>query len=160
MIDLKPAAGPCRALLKSLVLGLLFCMPWVAGAGESQLSVTATVVEHFSFKVLAQPASVVVTGTDIERGYVDAGTPSQVDIQSNSRGGYLFSFVSQGDFIRQVLVKGLGQDVQVGAGGMVTRAAGAGTRRTTLDLGFRFILSDSAREGIYPWPMQLSVTPL
>jgi len=32
--------------------------------------------------------------------------------------------------------------------------------KAVLALGFRFVLSESARQGVYAWPMRMSVTPL
>jgi len=158
----RPVASAQRAVLRTLALGLL-CAPLVAGAGSSdaKLSVTATILKHASLKILNQPASVVVTAADIVRGYVDVPAPAQVAIQNNSS-GYMLSFSSQGDFMRQILVRGLGSDVQLSpAGGIVTQSGpDRGVTRTTLDLGFRFVLSESARQGVYAWPMHLSVMPL
>lgn len=151
------------AVFGVLALGLLGA-PATAAAGsdEFKLSVTATVLKHASLKVLAQPASVVVTAADIARGYVDVPSPAQVAIQSNSQDGYMLMFASEGDFMRQTLVRGLGNDVQLDmAGGGVARGPeGRGMGKATLDLGFRFVLSESAQQGVYAWPMRLSVTPL
>lgn len=148
------------ALLLALVLGVA---PLAANAGnEGKLGVSATVQKRASLKVMTQPSALVVTAADIARGYVDAPIPAQVAIQNNSRGGYLLEFASQGDFMRQILVRGLGNDVQMSpAGGVVAQGgAGHGVTRATLDLGFRFVLSESAQQGTYPWPMRMSVTPL
>lgn len=134
----------------------------VANAGEGKLQVSATILKHASLQVMTQPATVVVTAADIARGYVDVPSPAQVAVQSNTQGGYMLMFESQGEFLRQTLVKGLGTDVQLSAsgGGVAQRGAGRGMSKTLLDLGFRFVLSDSARQGVYAWPMRLSVTPL
>jgi hypothetical protein len=87
--------------------------------------------------------------------------PAEVAIQSNSMGGYLLEFASRGNFMRQILVKGLANDVQLSpAGGAVMQASNAGLNKTTLALGFRFLLAESTQQGTYPWPMQLSVSPL
>ncbi|SFC14835.1 hypothetical protein SAMN05216344_11012 [Polaromonas sp. OV174] len=133
-----------------------------AGSDESKLLVTATVLKHASIKVLAQPTSVVVTATDIARGYVDVPGFAQVAVQSNTQEGYMLMFESQADFVRHTLVKGLGNDVQLGwsGGGVARSAIGRGMSKATLDLGFRFILSESARQGVYAWPIHLSVSPL
>ena len=133
-----------------------------ADAHEAKLLVTATVMKHASLKVLSQPASVTVTAADIRLGYVDVPVPAQVAVQSNTQAGYMLLFKSQGEFIRQILVRGLGTDVQLGpSGGGVMRAAwGRGMSKTKLDMVFRFELSDSAQQGVYAWPMRYSVTPL
>lgn len=148
----------------TLALGALVMVGGVAQAQsvESKLAVTATVLKHASLKVLAQPSSVVITAADIARGYVDVPTPAQVSIQSNSREGYMLMFASEGDFLQQTLVRGLGNDVQLsaGGGGVARSADGRGMAKATLDLGFRFLLSGAARQGVYAWPVRLSVASL
>ncbi len=151
------------AIYTALGLGLLV-VPAVAtaGSGEAKLTVSATVLKHASLNVLAQPSSVVVTAADIARGYVDAPVPAQVAIKSNTSGGYMLEFSSQGDFMRQILVRGLATDVQLSpAGGAVMQpSTGAGITRATLVLEFRFILAEAAQVGTYLWPMRISITPL
>ena len=63
---------------------------------------------------------------------------------------------------RQILVRGLSGGVQLSpGGGLVQQGSNAGgVTRTTLALGYRFMLSSAAQAGTYAWPMQLSVTPL
>jgi hypothetical protein len=158
----------CLTLSKAFcaVLAMtLLCAPlvWAAESGnETKLAVVATVLKHASLQVLAQPGSVVLTAADIARGYIDVSSPAQVAVMSNTQGGYMLMFDSQGEFLRQTLVKGLNTDVQLGAsgGGVAQRTSGRGMSKTLLDLGFRFMLSESARQGVYPWPLRLSVTPL
>lgn len=139
-------------------------MPLVASisSDEAKLTVSAIVLKRASLQVLSQPASVVVTAADIARGYVEVPSPLQLKVQSNSQGGYMLIFDSQGAFMHQTLVRGLGNDVQLDAAGgsIAQRASGRGMYQTILALGFRFVLAESAREGIYAWPMRLSVVPL
>ena len=150
------------AVMGAASLGVLLAPGNAIAGTETKLMVTATVLKRATLKTLAQPSSVVVTAADIARGYVDMPAAAQLAIQNNSLGGYLLEFAAQGDFMRQIMVKGLGNDVQLSpAGGAVMQpSTGSGVTRTTLALGFRFVLSESAREGIYAWPMRLSVTPL
>lgn len=133
-----------------------------AGAQETQLTVSATILKHASMKVLAQPLAVVVTPADISRGYVDVPVASQILVLCNTQQGFMLNFASSGDGIRQILVRGLGADVQLGpdGGGVAQRVSGRGMTRTSLDLGFRFVLSETAQQGTQPWPVRLSVAPL
>lgn len=133
----------------------------VAGTGGQRTSVlvTATVLKHASLKILAQPAAVVVTAEDVARGHVDVPAPVQVALRSNS-GGSMLEFASDGDFMRRIVVAGAGGDVEFSpAGGLVTTMHPAGAT-SNLALTFRFVLSEGARAGTYPWPMRLSVLPL
>lgn len=147
----------------ALALGLLGAPLTAAASGEVKLTVTATILKYASLKVLAQPATLVVTAADVARGYVDVPAASQVAIQSNTAAGYLLDFRNHGgEFMRQILVRGLNGDVQLSpAGGLVRQdSAAVGVTNTTLALGYRFVLSGAAQAGTYSWPMQLSVTPL
>ena len=150
------------AVMGAASLGVLLASGSAVAGSETKLTVTATILKRATLKTLAQPSSVVVTAADIARGYVDVPAAAQLAIQNNSLSGYLLEFAAQGDFMRQIMVKGLGNDVQLSpAGGAVMQpSTGSGVTRTTLALGFRFVLSESAREGTYTWPMRLSVTPL
>jgi hypothetical protein len=150
------------AILATAVAGVLMVPDSAAASGSQNLVVTATVLKRASLRVLAQPSAVVVTSADVEKGYVDVPAPAQVAIQSNSPSGYLLEFSNAGDFMRQILVKGLTNDVQLSpAGGAITQSpSSSGVTRTTLALGFRFLLSASTQQGTYPWPIRMSVSAL
>lgn len=145
-------------------MALLMVAPVAPAVATEQASMTvsATVLKHASLRVLAQPSALVVTPQDVARGYVDVSTPAQVAIKSNSPRGYMLEFASEGDFMRQILVKGLSSELQLApAGGAVMQPPSAtGVTRTTLQLGFRFMLAEDARPGTYAWPVHLSVTPI
>ena len=158
-----------RALQSTLLFFGLSVFLWTAAlkasfaeAGGLKFAITATVQKHASLKVLTQPLSVVVTATDIAKGYVDIPAPASVQVRSNTQDGYLLMFESQGEFMRQTVVRGLANDVQIsaGGGGVAQNTAGKGMRQAQFDLGFRFVLAESARQGVYPWPVRLSVMPL
>ncbi len=113
MKSFKTVVHSAQLALPMLALGLL-CLPATSqAAGEVKVTVTATILKHASLQVLAEPASLVITAGDLARGYVDVPAASQVAIQSNTSGGYLLEFASQGDFMRQILVHGLGPVVQL-----------------------------------------------
>ena len=150
------------AVLSAVASAVLLAPASVIAGGSQELTVTATIAKHASLKVLAQPSAVVVTSADIARGYVDVPAPAHLAIRSNSQSGYLLEFASEGDFMRQILVKGLASDIQLSpAGGTIMQTAtGAGVTNTTVALGFRFLLAESTRQGTYPWPMRVSITAL
>ena len=130
-------------------------------ARSAMLSVSATIAKRATLKVLAQPASVLVTEADLTRGYVEVASSVQVAVQSNSTAGYMLVFESLGDLVSNTRVRGLGNEIQLGASGVVPRAAaGTGVGRATHNLVFRFMLSSSAQLGRHAWPMQISVLPM
>ena len=168
LMDLQMGSA-LRAYKSAVVLIGLLVFLWTASlkaalaeAGEMKITISATVLKHASLKVLAQPYSVVVTAVDIAKGYIDVPASSSVQVRSNTQEGYLLMFESHGEFIRQTVVKGLANDAQISpsGGGVAQNTAGKGMRQAQFDLGFRFVLAESAQQGVYPWPMRLSVTPL
>lgn len=157
----RPFTRACWSALAAVLIAAP--MTAAAGAQEAKLAVSATVLKHASMKVLAQPSTVVVTPADIARGYVDVPVATRILVRSNTQQGFMLDFASSGgDGIRQMLVRGLGADVQLGpdGGGVAQRVSGQGMTRTALDLSFRFVLSGAAQQGVQPWPVRLSVTPL
>lgn len=158
----KAALQVTRSALVGVALVGLVAVSFTAGAAENKLTVSATVLKHASLQVVSQPGSVAVTAADIARGYVDVPSTAQIMVKSNTQEGYLLTFTSRGDFFRQALVRGLGNDVQLGpdGGGVAQKTTGRGMTRTELDLGFRFVLAASAQQGVYAWPMHVSVQPL
>lgn len=140
----------------------LAAMPQGAAADQLKLPVSATIAKRATLKVLAQPATVVISADDIARGYVEVASRAQVSIRSNSPRGYMLVFANEGDFLRQMRVRGLGNEIQVGpGGGIVPQGASAqGVTQATLELGFRFELNPNARQGTYAWPVQISIAPI
>lgn len=125
------------------------------------LAVSATVPKRASLKVLSQPGPVLVTESDLARGYVEVFSPVHVAVQSNSTAGYVLVFESQGDFVNGTLVSGLGNDIQLGSNGVVPCTAPGGIGGSaTHALVFRFTLAASAPLGWHTWPLQISATPM
>ncbi|SRR6266581_631795 len=166
--QINHAVGLQRRLLAAALVTLLALAslgrPGEAAADPSsaQLTVTAFVPKQARLRVLAQPRAVVVTESDVARGYVEMPAASTVEIRSNSPNGYALVFDSQSDLVRQTQVTGLGAEARLGAGGGALTVPPAGGRpgTVTIDLGFRFVLNAIARPGVYAWPMRMSVVPL
>ena len=150
------------AALAAVAAAALVAPASAAASGTQNVLITTKILKRASLTVLTQPTAVVVTAADVARGYVDVAAPAQVAIQSNSLAGYLLEFASQGGFMRQILVKGLANEVQLSpeGGTVMQSSSGMGVTKTTLALAFRFVLAESTQQGTYPWPMRLSVTPL
>jgi len=148
------------ALYASLALGVV-AAPSTAAEASAKVTVSMTILKHAKLTVMAEPSVVVVTARDILRGFVDVPAAAQVAVHTNSP-RYMLEIGSHGDFMRQIVVRGLGADIQLSpAGGNVTQeASSTSVTKATLALGFRFLLSEAAREGTYAWPVRLAVTPL
>ena len=153
------AAG--LVLVAVTVLGLAGAAR-TAIAADARLAVSATVLKHASLTVLSQPQSLLITSADIARGYVALPGAVQMTVRNNSHSGYMLVFDVDAAFVDATRVRGLQSNIQLSAtGGFVPlSASGHGMSTRTHNLGLIFLLSPSAREGIYLWPMRVSVVPM
>lgn len=130
--------------------------------GRSSVAVTATVKSHTTLKVLYQNPELVITNADISRGYVEVQTASRIEVKNNNPAGYLLVFDGTNGHLRpfnEVYVQGMGKDIQIGSeGGWIPQPYTRGT--ITMELNYRFILSEDAQPGTYAWPLTVSVRPL
>jgi hypothetical protein len=144
-----------------LAIAMLFNpLQGIAQSKQLNLTVSATVLKRVSLQVLAQPSTVMVTAADIERGYVDVPTSARLAVRSNSPDGFMFEFVSQGEFVRGLRVQGLGAELQMGPEGGFARHISGPVRNQVLDLTFQIELSAAARPGVYAWPVRIAVIAL
>ncbi len=126
---------------------------------EGKTTVSATVLERTSLRVLSQVQEVVVTDADILRGYVEIPAASRVHLKSNNVQGCLLTFevLSAPDdaFNTYYVVLG-GREVQLSkSGGWIHHAYVRGG--VILNLDYRFSLSKDAQPGTYGWPLMVSV---
>jgi hypothetical protein len=129
-------------------------------SADSTVSVTATVKPFARIKVLKQPGEVVITHTDILRGYVDVNTASEFDVKNNSLAGYLLVFEYSGAAFSEVRVRGLGTDVVFTSGTAWVAQPNSGAPHDLIELSYRFRLSKNVAPGTYMWPINTSVEPL
>jgi hypothetical protein len=148
-----PAASP-RRLVALALAAMAFAAPGCQAAGQSVLSVSATVARHASIR-LAPPSSISVSSEDVARGWIELPAPVEMVVQSNAPQGYTVSFQAQGELVRLVEVKGMGDVLRVGTSGLVAArpAPGRGMWRETLQLRFRFELAPQVAPGEHPWPL-------
>jgi len=127
-------------------------------AMSANIGIHAQVLEHTSMNVLSQIQELVVTNSDILRGYVDARAASRVQVKSNNPQGYFLVFeVMTGPetVFHSVNVLVGGREVQLSpTGGWVHQPFIRGG--ATTDLSYRFVLAKNAKPGTYTWPLMLS----
>ena len=159
-LGLPLAREMAPALVLLTVLGCPATSP-AAAAAETRLAVSAIVPRHAGLTVLLQPESIMITPAEIAQGYVDVPASIRLVVECNSRSGYVLMVDIRSEFVRQIRLRGLGSEIQIGAeGGEISRLApGPGMSKATLELGVRLLLAPAARQGILAWPIQLSVAP-
>ncbi len=141
-----------------LIAAIASARPALAGSASATLQVSVTVQARALLKVEAEPASLLLTETDIRRGYVDLPAASRISVRTNSPTGYLLAFEVGGAPIENVRVLGLGAETHIGgAGGWIAQPYSGPV--TSAELSYRLVLSKDARPGEYPWPVALSASP-
>jgi hypothetical protein len=127
---------------------------------RSQITVSAVVSARSSMKIIEQVTFLVITADDIRRGYVEVAAASRIEVKNNSLKGYLLSFESLMTVpFKEVQIQGLGNEIQINSGGGWIPRPYSRTP-VTMELGYRFILSENAEPGTYSWPLALSTHPL
>lgn|SRR5450830_1829814 len=143
----------------ALLLVLAAIVPTSAAASSASVTVSAFVQPRASVTVEAQPGSLVISETDVRRGFVDLPTASRIRIRTNSIRGYLLSFEIESECVTGIVLDGAGDRIQVSAGGGLVPLPYPGPAAVVSELGYRFLLSPDAKPGVYPWPVALSAMP-
>ena len=132
--------------------------PALAGSASATLQVSVTVQARALLHVESAPAGLLLTESDVQRGYVDLPDASRISVRTNSSTGYLLAFEIAGGPIAEVRVRGLGAETYISSmGGWVAQPYTGAV--TSAELSYRLVLSKNARPGEYPWPVTLSALP-
>jgi hypothetical protein len=128
-----------------------------SGSGSSSMgiAVTARVEARATLRVLWQQARIAITDADILRGHVDVRSATRIEVRNNSLQGFILVFEGTDGPFREYYVRGLGREVQLGAGGGFAPMPYA-QQPVVLELSYRFILDKEIRAGVYDWPLALS----
>ncbi len=133
------------------------------GTSKARVTVTARVMARTSIKFLYQAPELVVTNSDISRGYVEIPDASRIELKNNNPDGYMLVFEGtngQVNLVKDIQVQGLGREVQIDAYGGWIVLPNEGLAPVTKELSYRFVLSENAQPGSYAWPLALSVRPI
>jgi len=128
---------------------------------EATLSRTETVESEMAsmrltLNILYQTPDLVVTNTDIVKGYVEVKSASRIEIKSNVF--FFLSFNGLKEPFERVYISGFGKKILVGKKGnsiFLPDLRGF----ATFELNYKFILSKDAQPGTYSWPVTISAHP-
>ncbi|MRR53678.1 MAG: hypothetical protein EG822_04080 [Deltaproteobacteria bacterium] len=153
-----------QKLLTSILVGILALasVPDAEAATRSasaEVRVSATVLPYTQMNVHNQSSMLIVTETDVSRGYVDVPVGSSIEVKSNSRDGHCLSFESSDELFKQVRIDGLGKPAVLGTGSGIVPFVMEG-KSVRINLSYRFILAENIKPGAYPWPLTVSVIPM
>jgi hypothetical protein len=129
----------------------------VAGSFSTVVQVNAVVLARTQLKPLRQPAMLVVTEADVQRGYVEVIGASLYEIWNNDPAGCVLIIESSGFPFREAVVTVMGREFIINpTGGMIVTPV-RGRQQIALD--YRFVLTNEAQPGSYGWPLFVSVIP-
>jgi len=140
-----------------VALAALLAGPAMADQAQARFTVSAVVPKRVTLTALEQPAQLMLSVDDIERGYKDVSARYQV--RHNDSRGYLLHLAPRVGLTRHVEVHGLGAAIQLGDADLAVRQASVG-RLHDFELAFRFVLDPSARPGSYALPVHVTAAPL
>jgi len=154
----RPAdpASVRRRVLQALPLSA--CL--VAGSTQSGvlMPVTATVAPQATVSVTA-PVSLVISASDLARGYVQVIEPSQLRVVSNFAQGVELDVRAPRGLFTAMTVQGTDLEAQLpGEGGTIAfrwPAAQPPTHALSVALRFRLVPAPGVQPGTYAWPIQL-----
>jgi len=159
----SPTEAHRRTSVLVAAIGSVLIALYPVGASDSivRFSVGALVRPVARLDVRTAPPAVDVSASDVARGYVDVNMPMELEIQSNSRAGYVLNVMPRTNLFAQVQVRGLDGLAELGPdGGAVVQRWNPDERSRNLSLTYRFVLQEGVQPGRYPWPVQLDVAPL
>jgi hypothetical protein len=128
-----------------------------AGSFSTVIRVNAVVLARTQLKPLQQPAMLIITEADVQRGYVDVSGASLFEIWNNDPAGCVLTFESSDFPFREAAVTVMGREIIIyPTGGMIVMPV---TGRQQIALNYRFVLTTEAEPGTYAWPLSVSVNP-
>jgi hypothetical protein len=162
LLQARPHRGMQQRLAQAICLAALALAavhPLVTETASKSIAVSAFVTANAVMQVEYQAQQLVVTETDVARGYCDAPAASRLRVSSNSRNGYLISIFSRLPIFKTVRVDMPDASAQISHDGGAIAQRHHGKEMLT-QMTYRFMLADGVGPGTYPWPLQLDVRPI
>lgn len=120
-----------------------------------QASITPEVRSHGNIKIIHQVHEIVVSNTDIDRGYIDLPAASLIEVKGSSPAENFLTCERMKWPFHKAQVTGLADELGIsgGSGGIPQPTLQGGTIR---ELSYRFLLMKDAEPGTYAWPLRIS----
>jgi hypothetical protein len=139
-----------------VALAALLAGPALADQARTRFIVSAVVPKRVTLTVLEQPAQLLLSSEDIERGYKEVS--ARYRVQHNDPHGYLLHLAPRIGLTRRIEVRGLATEVRLDDADLAIRQTSAGNRHD-FELAFRFVLDPEARPGSYALPVHVTAAP-
>jgi hypothetical protein len=118
--------------------------------------VGTVVLPNTELTTLYQAPLIVISDRDIERGYVEMAAATRLRIKTNQKSGYTLLIEGLGGPFREAYITGLAHEIQINSAGAFIHQPYS-KKTVSAELGYRFILSETAKAGGYPWPLTISL---
>ena len=148
-----------RTILLLIATFVILAVPGYADSASATMAISVQVIGRTLLTVGQQPASVEVTQSDIQRGYIDVPAAVAFQVRSNARDGYSLLFEPVSGPFAQAKVTWENSTAAVGAdGSWLTHGYQQGTMAGRLDV--RLVLAPDATPGSYSWPVRFAAESL
>src|SRR5256886_17223736 len=148
-----------RAILLLIATFVILAVPVYADSASATMAISVQVIGRTLLTVGSQPASVEVTQSDIQRGYIDVPAAVAFQVRSNARDGYSLQFEPVSGPFAQAKVTWENSTAAVGAdGSWLTHSYQQGTMAGRL--GGRLGLAPDRSPGSYSWPVRFAAESL
>ena len=144
-----------RTIVLLIASFMIVVAPAYADSASATMAVSVQVIGRTLLTVAQQPASVEVTQSDVQRGYIDVPAAVAFQVRSNAREGYSLQFEPVSGPFAQANVTWENRTAAVGADGTwLTHGYQQGTTVGRLDV--RLVLAPDAAAGSYSWPVRFA----
>ena len=148
-----------RTVLPLIATFVILAVPGYADSASATMAISVQVIGRTLLTVGSQPASVEVTQSDIQRGYIDVPAAVAFQVRSNAREGYSLQFEPVSGPFAQAKVTWENSTAAIGAdGSWLTHGYQQGTLAGQLDV--RLVLAAGATPGSYSWPVRFAAESL
>jgi hypothetical protein len=129
---------------------------YASGNKAATLQVTVAVPLRQSMDILSHVSTLVVTDSDIRRGYMDIAEATRIVIHNNDKSGCLLLIQGLQQPFKKVLITGLDRETEINSAEAFIHHAYMKNEMPRV-LRCRFYLADDAVPGEYPWPLSFSI---
>jgi hypothetical protein len=149
-----------QQLLTVVLISIFSMVSFSAARSAEDLAISGSLETHTALKIVFLTSDLVITPSDILRGYIDIPAAAQIEIQNFNLAGYLIVFKGLCGPFKEVQIEGLDREVIVTPQGGEIAQSYQGRDPLMAKLKYRFILSDKAKPGKYACPLTISVSPI
>lgn len=129
-------------------------------ARSTAIIVSATVIARVNQSIIHQESRITLTEADIKNGFIEIPSATILQVNTNSKNGYVLLFEGGGELYKEVWVMDKGRVVLLPPFGGLIHQPYSGSVVETKELSFRFNLRENIQPGSYPFPFRVKASLL